>query len=99
MNDICQSRVSAPPGRPGLLLDASVVDCLSVAAYLCDASGRIVCFNERARLLWGRKPHVQSDRYCGAFMRSYRGSPIPANEAPSARTLAEGIALKGELVL
>ena len=99
MNDICQSRIAAPPVGSGLLLDAAVVDCLPMAAYLCDASGRIVCFNERARLLWGRKPELHHEQYCGALKRYHHGRLISPNQAPSALTLGEGVCFKGEAIL
>ena len=45
---------------------------LPVAAYSCDADGRITYFNDNAAALWGRSPRLNSpvDRFCGSFRLS-----------------------------
>jgi PAS domain S-box-containing protein len=57
-----------------------VLDCLPVAAYLCDAAGLITYFNPRAEELWGRAPALNdpADRWCGSF-KLFRPDGTPLN--------------------
>jgi PAS domain S-box-containing protein len=69
-----------------------VLDCLPVAAYLCDAAGLITYFNPRAVELWGRAPALNdpADRWCGSF-RLFRpdGTPISHVQCWMARAILE----------
>jgi PAS domain S-box-containing protein len=56
---------------------------LPVAAYICDASGQITYFNERAAELWGREPKLNdpTERFCGAGEHLFDdGSPLPREQ-------------------
>ena len=61
-----------------------------VAVYSCDASGVIREYNNRAALLWGRKPEPgdTDERFCGSF-RLYRpdGTFMPHEQCPMADVL------------
>ena len=69
-----------------------VLDCLPVAAYLCDAAGLITYYNPRARELWGRAPSLNdpADRWCGSF-KLFRpdGSPLQHVQCWMARAILE----------
>src|SRR5262249_43255304 len=61
-----------------------------------DSQGRITFFNEAAAALWGCRPNLGTDRWCGSW-RLYRpdGTPMPHDECPMAIALKEGRAING----
>ena len=64
---------------------------LPVAVYTTDAEGRITFYNEAATALWGRRPVLKEERWCGSHcIRLVNGEPLPHDRSPVAR------ALKGE---
>jgi len=67
-----------------------LTDTLPVAVYTTDITGRITHFNEAAATLWGRRPVLGEDRWCGSW-QLYRvdGTPMPHDQCPMA------VALKG----
>ncbi len=73
-----------------------VLGSLAAAVYTCDAQGRIGFFNEAAAELWGRRPEVGKDLWCGSW-RIYtpEGTPLPAEECPMAVALREGRSVRG----
>jgi two-component system, chemotaxis family, CheB/CheR fusion protein len=68
----------------------TLFDLAPVAVYSCDASGVIREFNDRAAVLWGRKPKPgdTDERFCGSF-RLYRpdGTFMPHEQCPMADVL------------
>src|SRR5438876_5829191 len=68
---------------------------LPAAVYVCDQQGRIQLFNEAAAELWGRRPTVGADVWCGSF-RIFKldGSPLPLEECPMAVALKHGRAVR-----
>lgn len=78
---------AALDGRPGL------IDLLPVAAYACDATGRLRWFNDKAAELWGRSPKIgdEADRFCGSHaIYSIDGALIRRDELPIAHVLRTG---------
>lgn len=77
-----------------------LVERLPAALYTCDSAGRVTMFNEAAAALWGRRPLIGQDRWCGSY-RLYRpdGSELPLDECPMAVTLREGRAVVGEEIV
>jgi PAS domain S-box-containing protein len=70
-----------------------LVSDLPAGVYTCDAAGYITYFNEAAAAIWGRRPNLQRDRWCGSLkVFSPAGAPIPLDLCPMA------MALKGERV-
>lgn len=69
---------------------------LPLAAYACDAQGRIVYYNERAARLWGRRPDPAADPgelFSGAAaLRTADGVPLPHVQSHMARALADDAA-------
>src|SRR5207247_4321612 len=74
----------------------ALVDALPAAVYTTDAEGRITFFNEAAAALWGRRPTLNSDLWCGSW-KIYRpdGTRLPHAECPMAVTLKENRPVRG----
>ena len=74
---------------------------LPAAVYSCDAQGYITFYNSAASKIWGRKPEIGKDRWCGSIkLFKPNGSPLPINECPMAITLKEGRAfVNKELII
>lgn len=82
----------------------SVIEALPLAAYACDAEGRIRWYNARAAALWGRSPALGDARaelpFCGALQHFDRmGVPLPREMTPLAQVLRSGRPLQGEELL
>jgi len=69
---------------------------LPVAVYMTDADGMITRFNEAAASLWGRRPILGQDRWCGSW-RLYQtdGTPLPHDQCPMAVALKEDRPVRG----
>lgn len=79
-------------GRPGDLLQA-----LPVAVYTTDADGVITSYNDAAAELWGMRPVVGSDRWCGSFRLLWPdGAPMEHGDCPMAVALRENREVRGE---
>jgi PAS domain S-box-containing protein len=74
-----------------------LLDVLPAAIYVTDAEGRITYFNDAAAQLWGRRPRLQIDRWCGSW-KLFRpdGAPLPQDQHPLALTLKEGKSCRGQ---
>ena len=66
----------------------AMADTLPIAFYGTDAAGWITYFNEAAVALWGRRPVLGEERWCGAW-RSYlpNGKPLPCEHTALPRAL------------
>jgi len=73
-----------------------LLDVLPAAIYLTDAAGRITYFNEAAAKLWGCRPKLNSDQWCGSW-RLYHpdGTPMPHDQCPMAVALRERLPMHG----
>lgn len=71
-----------------------------IGVYSCDASGRLLEFNQRAEKLWGRKPKLRSRRelFCGSF-KMYRidGTFMPHKDCPMGQVLSGRILAANDL--
>ncbi|MGE3145465.1 MAG: PAS domain-containing protein, partial [Pseudorhodoplanes sp.] len=86
------------PALPGnLTLLAHSMTALPLPVFVTDAEGRIVFHNAAAAALWGGRPKLHSDKFCGP-VRLFRpdGEPIPPGDTATARTLRTGEAVAGE---
>ena len=64
---------------------------LPVAIYTTDAEGRITFFNEAAATLWGQRPLLGADRYCGSWrILAADGTPLVHDQTPVAIALRTG---------
>jgi len=69
----------------------ALVDSMGVAAYVTDEAGVITYFNEEAAALWGRRPVVGRDLWCGSWaMFRPDGELLPHDQCPMAIALKEG---------
>ena len=86
---------------PGLSAASQVtapgfLEALGVAVYTTDADGVITQFNEAATELWGRRPEVGVDQWCGSWRLYYPdGTPMPHDDCPMGITLRENRAVRG----
>jgi len=84
--------------QPDLALDGArggnvqheLLHALPVAVYTTDTAGHITFYNEAAAALWGTRPTLNNDQWCGSW-RMYRpdGTPLPHDECPMAVALKE----------
>jgi PAS domain S-box-containing protein len=73
-----------------------LLDVLPVAVYIADTQGRITYYNEAAADLWGHRPELGSDKWCGSWRLYWPdGRPLPHDECPMAMTLKEGRPIRG----
>ncbi|MDH4987372.1 PAS domain S-box protein [Aminobacter anthyllidis] len=69
---------------------------LPAAVYTTDARGRITYFNEAAAELWGNRPEIGKDEWCGSWrLRTADGAPLAHGDCPMALALRTGRAIKG----
>jgi len=81
---------------PGATLPADFLNALPAAIYMTDAAGRITYFNEAAATMWGRRPKLNVDLWCGSWRLFWPdGKPMPHDACPMAITLQERRAVRG----
>lgn len=79
---------------------AELIQNLPVATYSCDSEGRIMIYNKAAVALWGRKPEIGIDKWCGFWkVYSVDGNIIPLEVRPMATAFRDGKAIIGEEVI
>jgi PAS domain S-box-containing protein len=78
----------------------NLVVALPAAVYTTDREGRITLFNDQAAELWGRRPEIGKDLWCGSW-RIFRpdGTPLPHGQCPMAIALHEGRSVHGEEIV
>lgn len=73
---------------------------LPVATYTYDRHGRITLFNEAAAELWGRRPAIDHELWCGTHaLYTINGEPIPPAMSPMAMPLREGTSARGPEII
>jgi PAS domain S-box-containing protein len=80
--------------------DTTLLSALSVPVFTTDADGTITFFNEAAAQLWGRRPEVGKEKWCGSW-RLYRtdGRPLAHDECPVAQSLKQARDVHGAEVI
>src|ERR1700754_1184437 len=74
-----------------------LLNLLPAGVYTTDADGRITFYNETAAALWGRRPTLNVDRWCGSWRMYWPGgTPLPHDQCPMAVVLKEGRAVAGQ---
>jgi len=69
---------------------------LPIAAYMCDAQGRLTVYNDAAATLWGRTPEIGRESWCGSHkIFTPECTPLRHTECPTAVALREGRAVRG----
>jgi two-component sensor histidine kinase len=65
-----------------------VMGALPVALYTTDAKGKLLFYNEAAARLWGRRPELGSDFWCGSEkIYTMDGQLLPHDQCPMAVAL------------
>ena len=73
-----------------------VLDALPAAVYVTDATGLITYYNEAAAALWGRRPELGTNQWCGSWKLFWPdGRPMAHDECPMALTLREKRPVRG----
>jgi two-component system CheB/CheR fusion protein len=76
--------------------NSQVLDLLPAAVYVTDAGGHITYFNAAAAELWGYRPRLNADRWCGSWRLYWPdGTPMRHDQCPTAIALKEKRAVRG----
>ncbi|HUN80781.1 MAG TPA: PAS domain S-box protein, partial [Phycisphaerae bacterium] len=76
-----------------------LVNALPAAVYTCDASGKILLYNDAAVELWGRRPEA-GELWCGSMkIFTPAGEPVELDTCPMAVALTEGRTVKDEEIV
>ena len=68
-----------------------ILSAVASAVYACDEHGYLTMYNDAAAELWGRKPEIGAELWCGSYRIFYPdGTPMPLEECPMAIALREG---------
>ncbi len=96
-NNITQSNHHQPAINAA---NFDIINLLPAAVYTCDVEGRIIAFNEAAATLWGRRPEIGKDLWCGSW-KIFRtdGTPLLLDACPMAVCLREKRPVLGEEII
>ena len=73
-----------------------LLEALPVAVYMTDPEGRITFYNEAAATLWGRRPELGKDKFCGSWKLYWPdGTPLSHEVCPMAIALRQKEAVRG----
>jgi PAS domain S-box-containing protein len=73
-----------------------LLEALPVAVYTTDAAGLITFFNQAAADLWGCRPKLGTDQWCGSWRLYWAdGRPLAHGDCPMAMALKEGRPIRG----
>jgi PAS domain S-box-containing protein len=79
-----------------MIAGPELLEALPVAVYMTDAEGCITFFNQAAADLWGHRPELGSDQWCGSWRLFWPdGRPMAHDQCPMALTLKEGRPVRG----
>ncbi len=77
-----------------------LVKGLPAAVYSCDAKGLINFYNDAAANMWGLKPEIGKELWCGSYkILNPDGTPLPLDNCPMAIALKEGRSILGEEII
>lgn len=89
------SSLAALHGMDSYSRDSIIMD-LPAAVYTTNKSGIITFYNRAAAELWGRRPRIGEDEWCGSWKLYWPdGMPMRHDECPMAVTLREGREVRG----
>jgi len=73
-------------------LSREMLERLPAAVYAVDSDGNIIFFNDAAASLWGKRPEIGQDKWCGSWRLSQPdGTRIPLDQSPMAQVVSTGI--------
>jgi PAS domain S-box-containing protein len=82
--------------RPVEKLYGEILRNLPVPCYSLDEDGFFVFFNEEAARLWGRRPEINKEQWCGAFrLLTLDGKDLPPSLCAVASALRERRSVHG----
>lgn len=68
----------------------NLIQHLPQAVYTCDKNGYLQSYNKAAADLWGRKPQVNKEKWCGSLKLFYAdGTPVLHEDSPMALTVKQ----------
>lgn len=68
-----------------------LLHALPAAVYTTDAEGYITFYNEAAAALWGCRPRLNTDQWCGSWRMYWPdGTPLPHDKCPMAVAVKDG---------
>jgi signal transduction histidine kinase/CheY-like chemotaxis protein len=100
--EAAQDPSALPAGMPAESQSSQLLESFPSAAYVCDAEGLIVSFNQPMLQLAGRAPrlHDAGDRFCASLeLFQPDGTPIPPEASWIARALQSGKRQTAEEIL
>jgi PAS domain S-box-containing protein len=98
--DITDRREAEDRLRDSELRYRTLIEGLDLAVYTTDADGNITLFNEAAVRLWGRRPELGTDKWCGSWrLFNPDGTPMAHEDCPMGIALRENRAVRGEEIL
>lgn len=98
--DVTEQVVARKKIKESQLKYRNLIFGLPVALYTCDAVGYIQLYNEAAVKLWGRRPEIGKDLWCGSWkICRATGEPLPLDECPMAIVLKGGPISNMEIVI
>ena len=73
-----------------------ILEAIPAALYATDAEGRLTYFNDAAVALWGRRPALGEDWWCGSWRLYWPdGTEMAHDECPMAIALKTGVSVRG----
>lgn len=73
-----------------------LLDVLPAAVYVTDAQGYVTYFNEAAADIWGRRPELGKERWCGSWKLLWPdGRELPHDQCPMAIAVKEQRSIRG----
>jgi len=73
-----------------------LLEALPAAVYTTDAAGRITYYNQAAADMWGHRPELGTDEWCGSWKLYWSdGTPLPHDQCPMAVALKENRPIRG----
>jgi len=77
-------------------LSREAIEALPAAIYMTDAEGRLTFYNEAAAELWGCRPALGENKFCGSWKLYWpNGTPLPHDECPMALALRQRRPIRG----
>lgn len=78
----------------------SILRSLPAAIYTTDAVGLITFYNDAAAELWGQRPQLGKDEFCGSWRIFWPdGTPLPHAACPMALALRERRPIRGMVIV
>jgi PAS domain S-box-containing protein len=74
----------------------ALLDAMPAAIYTTDAAGQVTYYNDAAAELWGHRPELGKNEWCGSWKLFWPdGSPMPHDQCPMAVALKEKRPIRG----